>query len=107
MVLILLFLGHKFWAQNHSRSSKASKNSDFSLVSNKNLSEILPSSGLGLGPDKVGQKDLKQLHLRCHSQKNETQNQKNFFSLQTQRLAKYFKGLNSSLAEAAEELCGL
>jgi len=37
--------------------------SDFSLVSNKNLSEILPSIGLGLGSDEVGQKDLKQLHL--------------------------------------------
>jgi len=50
---------------------------DFSLVSNKNLSEILPSSGLGLGPDKVGQKDLKQPHLQCHSQK--TQSQRIFF----------------------------
>jgi len=29
---------------------------DFSLVSNKNLSELLPSSGLGLGPYGMGQK---------------------------------------------------
>jgi len=37
------------------------------------LSEILPSSGLGLEPDEVSQKDLKQLNLWRHSQK--TQNQ--------------------------------
>jgi len=48
---------------------KVSKNSDFSLVSNKYWSETLPSNGLGLGPDKVGQKDLKLLHLCCLSQK--------------------------------------
>jgi len=33
------------------------------------LIEILPSRGLGLGPDEVGQKGLKQHHLWCHSQK--------------------------------------
>jgi len=42
---------------------KEPKHSDCSLVSNKNLSEMLPSSGMGLGPDEVGQKGLKQLHL--------------------------------------------
>jgi len=47
------------------------KRLDFSLVSNKNLSEILPSSGLGLGPDEVGQKGWKRLHLWRRSQKNE------------------------------------
>ena len=47
---------------------------DFTLVSNKNLSEILPSSGLGPGPDEVGEKHLKLLHLWRHSQK--VQNQK-------------------------------
>jgi len=36
---------------------------DFSLVPNKNLSKILPSSGLGPWPDEVGQKGLKLLHL--------------------------------------------
>jgi len=36
---------------------------DFILVSNENLSKILPSSGLGPGLDKVGQKGLKLLHL--------------------------------------------
>jgi len=43
------------------------------------MSTILWSSGLGLGPDEVGQKGLKQLHLWRHSQKNETQNQNIFF----------------------------
>jgi len=56
-VLITLFfiLDHTFSTQNHSKSSKESIVSDFSLVSNKNLTKILPSSGLGLEPYKVGQ----------------------------------------------------
>jgi len=44
LFVILLFLGHNFWTQNTSKSSIVSKESDFSLVSKKNLSEILPST---------------------------------------------------------------
>jgi len=40
-----------------------SKDSDCSLVSNKNLSEILLSNGLGPGSGEVGQGGLKVLHL--------------------------------------------
>jgi len=47
---------------------KVSKHSDFSLVFNKNLMEILPYNGLGLRPDEVGQKCLKLLHLWHYSQ---------------------------------------
>ena len=57
--------------------SQVSKDLDFTLVSDKNLSEILPSSGLGPGPDELGKKHLKLLHLWRHSQ--EVQNQKFFF----------------------------
>jgi len=39
------------------------KDSDCSLVSNKNFSEILPSNGFGLGPGEVGQGGLKALYL--------------------------------------------
>jgi len=35
---------------------------DSSLVANKNLSEMLPSSSLGVGPDEVGQKGVMLLH---------------------------------------------
>jgi len=51
-----------------------SENLDFSLFSNNNLSVILPSSGLGLGPVEVGQKGLKVFHLQRHSQKTRNQN---------------------------------
>jgi len=44
-------------------SSKVSKDSDFNLVPNKNLSKIRPSCGLGPVPDEVGQKGLKLLHF--------------------------------------------
>jgi len=67
-LIILLTLDHKFWNWNLSKSSKVSEDLNFHLVSNKNLSEILPSSDLGPGPDEVDQSCLKVLHL-CHSQK--------------------------------------
>ena len=62
-LLILLFWGHNFWTRNTSKSSKVSKDSEIGLVSNKNFRKILPSSSLSLGPDEVGQKGLKLLHL--------------------------------------------
>jgi len=45
------------------QSSKVSKDSDCSLVSGKNFSEILPPNGWRPGPGKVGQGGLKVLHL--------------------------------------------
>ena len=96
----MFILDHNFWTRNRSKSSKVSKDSD----SNKNLSEILPSSGLGLGPDEVGQKGLKRLHLWCHSQKTWNPKPKKFVSLQMETLAKSFEGLNSSLLQSSAEL---
>jgi len=52
---------------------------DCSVVSSKNFSEILPSNGWRPGPGKVGQDDLKVLHLWRHSQKP-TPPSKKFFS---------------------------
>jgi len=105
MVLITLFIiDHNFWTQNLSKSIKVLKDSDFRLVSNKNLSDILPSSGLGLEPDEVDQNDLKQIPLMVSlTKKRETQNKKNF-SLKTWRLAESFEGLNSSLAQLSAEI---
>jgi len=40
--IILLVLGHNFWTRNARKSIKVSKDSDYSLVSNKNLSQKLP-----------------------------------------------------------------
>jgi len=72
---------------NHraTKSIIGSKNSDSSLDSNENFSEIFWL-----------------LYLWCHSQKHK--NQKKFFRLQTRRLAKSFEGLNSSLAQLVDEL---
>ena len=96
LIIILLFLGHHFRTRNPSKSSKVSKNSDYSLVSNKNLSKILSSSTLGQGPYEVGQKGLKILYSGHHSQKSLKPKTKICFSLQTWRLAESFEGLNSS-----------
>jgi len=68
LIDFLAFLVQKLWLKNNkliilcyfnpsNKSSKVSKNSDFSLVSNENFSEKLPSSGYHSGPHKVGQKN--------------------------------------------------
>ena len=59
--------------------AKYLKDSDCSLVSNKNFSEILPSNGLGPGPGEVSQVGLKVLHLWRQSQKIHTPQPKIFF----------------------------
>jgi len=64
-----IFLGHP-----------VSKDSDCSLVSTKNFSEILPPNGWRPGPGKVGQGGQKVLHLWRHSQKKCTPQAKKFFS---------------------------
>ena len=75
-----------------------SKDSDCGLVSNKNFSEIVPSSGLGAGPGEVGQGSPKALHLWCHSQKTRTPQPKKFFWVQTTRLSESFELLTGSVA---------
>jgi len=77
---------------------------DCSLVSSENFSKILPPNGWRPGPGKVGQGGLKVLHLWRHSQKNCIPQAKNFFRVQSTRLANRFEPLNSSLAQSAEEL---
>jgi len=76
------------------KSIKGSKDLESSLVPKNNSSEILPSSGLGLGPGNLKQKPNP---LTTSSTKNKSQNQE-FFSVYTQRLTKFFESLNSSLA---------
>jgi len=95
----------EFKGSNPSRSSKVSKDSDCSLVSSKNLSEMLPSNGLGSGPAEVGQGDLKALHLWHRSQKIHTPQAKNFFWVQTRKLAESFEPLKSFLPLSVPELC--
>jgi len=51
-----LFSGHNFWTWNLRKSSKETKESDFSLISKENLNEILQPSSLGPEPDEVGKK---------------------------------------------------
>jgi len=53
---------------------------DYSLVSSKNFSEILPPNGWRPGPGKLGQGGLNVLHLWRHSQPTHTPQEKKFFS---------------------------
>jgi len=70
---------HNVWTWNSSRSFKVLKDSDCSLVSNKNFSEVVTSNDLGPGGIKV-------LHLRHHSQKICTHNEKIIFECRLEDL---------------------
>jgi len=65
---------------NPRKSIKGSKDLDSSLVSNKNLNEILPSSGLAPGPGNLSQNGQKPTPTYGINHKK-TQNQKIFFSV--------------------------
>jgi len=68
----------------------------FNLVSKK-------TCGLDLEPDDVGQKGQNYSTYDNTHENSKTQNQKMFFSLRIQKLAKSFEDLNSSLAQSAEK----
>jgi len=82
---------------------KGSKDSVSSLVSNENLSETLWPSGWALGQATWAKMTLK-LHLWRQSQKIRTPQPKNFFRVQSTRLADLFEPLNNSLGQSMEEL---
>jgi len=109
----LFNLDHYFWTRNPSRSSKVLKDSDCSLVSNKNFCEILPSNGLGSGPREVGQGGVKVLYLWRHSQKISTPNQKCFFiaNYKTCQVFWEFEQLSSAFGSgvmlASSHICDL
>jgi len=84
--------------------SKGSKDSDSSLVFNENFSKTLWPSGWALGQATWAKMTPKLLHLWRHSQKIRTSQPKNFFRVQSTRLANPFEPLNSSLAQSMEEL---
>jgi len=65
---------------------------------------MLPPNDWRPGPGKVGQGGQNILHLWRHSQKKPIPQAKNFFQVQSTRLANPFEPLNSSLAQWAEEL---
>jgi len=44
-LLLFLFIGHNFWTRITRKLIKGSKDSDYSLVSNKNFSQNFSSSG--------------------------------------------------------------
>jgi len=53
------------------------------------MSKIVPSSGLGLGPDEVGQKGLKLLHCDVNHKKSESQN--HFFNCGLEDLLSFLR----------------
>jgi len=90
--------------RNARKSIKGSKDSDLSLVSNENFSEIPWPGSWALGQGTWAKMAQKLLHLWCHSQKMDKPQPKIFFWVQTIRPANPFEGLNSSLVQSAKEL---
>jgi len=100
----LFILDQNFSTRNVEKLIKGSKDSDSSLVSNKNFSETLWPSGWALGQVTWAKMALKLLHLWRHSQKVRNPQRKTLFRVQTRRLADPFEPFNSSLVQSAEEL---
>jgi len=76
----LFNLDHNFLKRNVTKLIKGSKDSDSSLVSNKNFSETLWPSGWILGQETWAKMTLKLPHLWRQSQKICNPQPKNFFS---------------------------
>jgi len=56
---MLLFLGHNFWTRNGRKPIKGLQALDYRLVSNKNLSQKIPSCGWHPEPSNLHQNGLK------------------------------------------------
>ena len=82
----IINLDHNFWTRNPRRSSKVSKDSDYSLESNKNFSEILPSNSWRPGLGEVGHLWHKSSTYDITHKKPAPPNQKFFFECKLQDL---------------------
>jgi len=82
-----LFLGDIFETET---PIKSSKDSDCSLVSNKNLSQKIPPSGWRPGPGNLSQNGLKPIQLMTSPTKQTMSKTFQFFSLQSQRISASF-----------------
>jgi len=88
--------------ESHSRA--LSKDVDFGLISEKNLSQNSGSMGWSPGSGEGGQKNAKTPPLLAFHPDNPKPKTKNFFSISTRRLDECVEGLNSSLAQSPGEL---
>jgi len=100
----LFILDHNFLTRNTRKSIEGSNDSDSSLVSNENFSEILWPSGWTLDQATRAKMAQKLVHLWRHSQKIHNLQPKIFSRVDSRRLSDPFEPLNSSLAQSAEEL---
>ena len=101
----MFILDHHFWTRNARKLIEGSKDSDSSLVSNENFSEILWASGWALGQETWAKMNQKLFQLWCQSQKIHNPQPKHIFGVQTRKLADPFKLLSSSLAQSEELWC--
>jgi len=86
-----LFLDHNFLTGNARKLFKGSKDSDSSLVSNQNYSEIFPSNGWALDQVTWAKMTIKLPRLWCHSQKTWNPKPKFFFHCRLEDLPSLLK----------------
>jgi len=87
-----LFLGHNFRTRNVRKSIKGSKDSDSSLLSNENLSKILPSRGWALGQVILAKMAKNLPYLWYHSQRTWNPKLKKIFHCSLEDLPSLLQG---------------
>jgi len=100
----LFILGHNVWTTNNRKLVKGSKDSDSSLVSNENLSKILPSCVWALDQVTLAKMAKNLPYFWHYSQKKTTQKQKNFFHCRFEDLLWGYEQLSSTIRWGAMQL---
>jgi len=98
------FFIHNFGYRYARKPFKGSKEADFCLVSETNLSQKNGSIGWGPGPGIGSQKNAKTPPLVTFTPANAKPKTNNLFSISTRQRGESVEGLNSSLALAAGNL---
>jgi len=86
----MLFFGHNVETRKLKKLIKGSKDLDYYLVSNINLSQKIPYSSWCPRPGNLSQNGIKPTPLMASPMKNKIQSFPIFFSMQTRRLAASF-----------------
>ena len=99
-----LFLSHNFGSRYARKPLKGSKDLEYTLDSKTTLGQKMAYWVGAQGQVKLVKKTQNHPHLRRHSHITPNAKRKSFVSILTRRLAKSVDGLNSSLAQSANEL---
>jgi len=99
IINFLLLLVNDFWTRNAGEPIKSSIDSDYSLVSNKNLGQKIPFNGWGPGPGDLSWNGLKPTPFMTSVTKNlKPKIRKKIFHCRLEDIFWSFEQLSSSIA---------